>query len=182
MLAPDGVVTWDAPVTRDKVVRTLLNHVVPLVPGLAAVEALRQLNERDALGPTAIGEGVDLPHARMDGVKRPVFAIGRTRAGLLVTPLEVADPEPEAEPSAPGAPAPLPPEQASPETDPIEVVWLLLLPPGGAGLGPTAQVARACRDHGFREALRRANSTDEVRLALERWALAQAPPPAPWST
>jgi len=158
MLAPDGLVTWDEPLTRDEAVRTLLAHVVPAVPGLTAADALRQLHERDALGPTAIGEGIDLPHARIDGVLRPVFAIGRTRAGLTDSP---------------------PPE--APQT-PIEVVWLLILPPGGAGLGPTAQVARACRDRPFRAALREATSADDVRAALARWALAQAPPAAPWST
>lgn len=165
MMAPGGLVTWNAPVTREEVVRTLLDRIVPVVPGLSAAEALRHLDERDSRGPTAMGEGIDFPHARIAGVERSVFAIGRTRAGLAVPPADV-----EAEPEPP------------PSVEPIHIVWVMLLPPGGAGLGPTAQVARACRDAGFREQLHSASSSDEIRLALERWVLAQAPPAAPWST
>lgn len=157
MLVPDGLVVWDAPVPRDEVVETLVDLVAPRVRGLTAAAALRQLRERDALGSTAVGQGIDLPHARIEGVARPAFAIGLTRGGLSDVP-------------APGG------------ADAVEVVWLLLLPPGGAGLGPTAQVARACRDQTFRAALRRADAAHDVRTALSRWELAQAPPAAPWST
>ena len=154
--------------TRADVVRTLVDRVVPHVEGLTAAEALRRLAERDALESTAIGEGVDLPHARIGGLAQPVFGIGLTRRGLLPNGL------PDAE--AGGA-------SEDPEVgDDTEVVWLLLLPPGGGGLGPTAQVARACRDRAFREALRDAEGPDAVRDALARWEATHEPPPSNWST
>lgn len=157
MLAPHGVVVWEEPVPRGEVVRALVDRVVPRVPGLMAGEALRHLREREALGSTAVGEGVDIPHARIEGIPRPVFAIGLTRGGL------------QREMDDTGA------------ADEIEVVWLLLLPPGGSGLGPIAQVARACRDQVFRTALRNAQSTDAARTALSRWELSHESPTAPWS-
>lgn len=155
MLAPRGVAVWEEPVPRGEVVRALVDRVVPNVPALTADEALRHLRERDALGSTSVGEGVDLPHARIEGVPRPVFAIGLTHAGLRRDEADAADD--------------------------TEVVWLLLLPPGGSGLGPTAQVARACRDRVFRTALRNAQSTDAVRAALSRWELSHESAPALWS-
>lgn len=152
LLAPDGLVMWDAPVSREEAVGALVDLVVPAVPGLTAATALRRLAERDALGPTHIGEGVDLPHARLDEVGRSVFAIGLTRGG-------VEDVE-----------------------APTEVVWLLLLPPGGTGLRTTAQVARACRDDAFRAALRSAHDAAAVRAALARWERSHEAPPGGWTS
>jgi mannitol/fructose-specific phosphotransferase system IIA component (Ntr-type) len=151
LLAPDGVVVWESPVTREEAVRTLLDRVVPAVSSLTAAAALRRLSERDALGSTHVGEGVDLPHARIDAVERPVFAVGLTRGGV---------------------------EDAEAATS---VVWLLLLPPGGAGLRTTAQIARACRDDAFRSALRRAEDDRDVRDALARWERAHEAPPGTWT-
>lgn len=151
LLAPDGVVVWDEPVAREEAVAALLARVVPAVPGLTAAAALRRLAERDALGSTHVGEGVDLPHARIDAVERPVFAVGLTRGGV---------------------------EEVEAATD---VVWLLLLPPGGAGLRTTAQIARACRDETFRGALRRAEDDRDLRTALARWERAHEAPPGAWT-
>ena len=149
LLAPDGLASWDAPVARVVAVRALVGRAVPAVPGLTVPAVLARLAERDALGPTHVGEGVDLPHARIDGVTRPAFAVGLTHGGVD------------------GAEAP------------TEVVWLLLLPPGGAGLQTTAQVARACRDAAFRDALRDARDADAVRAALGRWERSQEPRSGP---
>ncbi len=164
LLAPDGVVVWENPVTRADVVRTLAERVVPHVEGPTVAEALQRLAERDALGSTAIGEGVDLPHARIRGLAQPVFGIGLTRRGLL----------PDEPPDTP--------ETTGRAPDDTEIVWLLLLPPGGVGLRPTAQVARACRDGEFRGALRDADGPDAVRTALARWETTNETSPSNWST
>lgn len=152
-LPPDGAVIWTEPLSRSEVLHALVDRAVASVPGLAADEALRRLQERDALGSTAIGDGVDLPHARIEGLTAPALAIGLPQAGL-----------------------------SDAELDSVEVVWLLLLPPGAAGLGATAQVARACRDGAFRSALREAADPADVRGALARWERAHEPPTALWAT
>jgi PTS system nitrogen regulatory IIA component len=157
MLVPDGVVVWAAPVDRQTVVRALIERVAPMLPRLTAADIARRIEERDALGSTFIGEGVDLPHARVDQVAAPVFAMGLTRGGLR---------------AADGEPAP----------QPTDLVWLLVLPPGGSGLSATAQVARACRDATFRAALRAVQDTEAARHALSRWEFNHDPPTARWST
>lgn len=42
--------------------------------GLSADQAMEALLEREALGPTGVGHGVALPHARMPGLERVVGA------------------------------------------------------------------------------------------------------------
>lgn len=42
---------------------------------LDAAEVLERLNERESLGSTGFGRGVAIPHARVDGVNRPVAAL-----------------------------------------------------------------------------------------------------------
>jgi PTS system fructose-specific IIC component len=37
---------------------------------------------REDLGSTAIGNGVAVPHAKIDGIKQPVLAFGRSAAGV----------------------------------------------------------------------------------------------------
>ena len=40
------------------------------------------LMEREKLGSTALGNGVAVPHAKIDGLKRTVLALGRSNAGV----------------------------------------------------------------------------------------------------
>lgn len=155
MLAPDGFRVWKQPASRDDIVAGLVDRVLPMVPSLTEADILRRLHDRDALGDTYIGEGIDLPHARIEGISSPAFAVGRTDKGLLPSP-------------------------TTPSAKETEVVWLLLLPPGAAGLAATAQVARACRDATFRQNLRAAKEDEELRHALVRWELSYAPPAGRW--
>src|SRR6478736_2914875 len=45
--------------------------------GLDAVTVLERLQERENLGSTGFGRGVAIPHARVDGLRRPVAALLR---------------------------------------------------------------------------------------------------------
>ncbi|PQO24731.1 PTS lactose transporter subunit IIC [Rhodobacteraceae bacterium WD3A24] len=49
-----------------------LADVASAVYGVSAVEALDALQERESLGPTGVGHGVALPHARLDHADRVV--------------------------------------------------------------------------------------------------------------
>lgn len=40
------------------------------------------LNEREKLGSTAIGNGVAVPHAKIEGIKQTVLALGRSTSGV----------------------------------------------------------------------------------------------------
>jgi hypothetical protein len=69
-----------------------LAELVAKVHGIPADEAVDALQERESLGPTGVGHGVALPHARLDGLDRVVgclrpagkadgLRLGRPRAG-----------------------------------------------------------------------------------------------------
>ena len=88
--------------------------------------------------------GLALPHARVVGLERPGVALGVPRAGLV------------------GA------------DEPVEAVWLLLLPEVTPGFVPTAAVARASRHPAVRDALADAASPEAVLAALRRWEAAPA--------
>jgi len=49
-----------------------LAEVAHAVYGLNAAETVDALQERESLGPTGVGHGVALPHARLSGVERVV--------------------------------------------------------------------------------------------------------------
>lgn len=43
---------------------------------------VKVLVERERLGSTGIGDGVAIPHGKMNGVSRPIISFGRSRQGL----------------------------------------------------------------------------------------------------
>lgn len=47
-----------------------LGDVAASVYGISAALAMEGLQEREALGPTGVGHGIALPHARLDGIER----------------------------------------------------------------------------------------------------------------
>ncbi len=49
-----------------------LGEITQAVYGLNASETVDALQERESLGPTGVGHGVALPHARLDGLDRVV--------------------------------------------------------------------------------------------------------------
>lgn len=54
-----------------------LSDLVSGVYGLDAAGALAALQERESLGPTGVGHGIALPHARIEGLDRVVGAFMR---------------------------------------------------------------------------------------------------------
>jgi nitrogen PTS system EIIA component len=62
-----------------------LAELAAKVHGFPADEALDALQERESLGPTGVGHGVALPHARIDGLDRVVGVFLR-----LEKPMEYA--------------------------------------------------------------------------------------------
>lgn len=54
-----------------------LGELVAKVHGIPADQAVDALQERETLGPTGVGHGVALPHARLDGLDKVVGAFVR---------------------------------------------------------------------------------------------------------
>jgi nitrogen PTS system EIIA component len=88
--------------------------------GLDSDDVSEQITKREELGSTGVGNGVGLPHARLPGLKAPFGLLARLRHGI---DFEAIDGQP------------------------VDVVFLLLLPETGDGaqLNALASVARALR-------------------------------------
>ena len=81
-LAPDCIIATLQAKTKPAVLTELSAHLAKEVPGVEA-EALRKvLEEREQLASTAIGDGIAIPHGKLDSVGRLVGALGRAVEGI----------------------------------------------------------------------------------------------------
>jgi PTS system nitrogen regulatory IIA component len=105
--------------------------------GLDAAEVLERLNEREHLGSTGFGRGVAMPHARVDGLKRPVAAL-----------LKLSEPA----------------DFASADGLPIDLVFGLVSPEqcGATHLHALAAISRLVRDERIHEALSEAPDAEAL--------------------
>ena len=99
--------------------------------------------ERERLGSTGVGEGVAIPHARVDGLEKPVGGLLRLTEGV---DFEAIDEQP------------------------CDLIFMLLAPKsaGADHLRALAQVSRVFRQSAVRDALRAAKSEDDVRAVVCR--------------
>ena len=109
--------------------------------GLSANEVCTQIIKREELGSTGVGNGVALPHARLQGLTTPFGLFARLRHGI---DFEAID------------------------SQPVNMVFLLLLPDGtGASqLNALASVARALRDPETLQRIRSAADRDSLFQAI----------------
>jgi PTS system nitrogen regulatory IIA component len=82
LLDPNAVRVINAATSKKRLFQTL-GEAVRSVYGLDADLAIEALQERESLGPTGVGHGVALPHARLDTLDRVVGVFVR-----LVKPLD----------------------------------------------------------------------------------------------
>jgi PTS system nitrogen regulatory IIA component len=69
---------------RDKnsVLEELAEVVSNREPSIKKGDLVRVLIERERLGSTGIGDGVAIPHGKMNGIKHPLISFGRSNKGL----------------------------------------------------------------------------------------------------
>ena len=108
--------------------------------GVEADEVFAALEDREKLGPTAIGKGIAMPHARLDALSEPAAALI-----TLATPLRMRTP------------------------DHVNVdIFLAMLVPGEKGdLAQLAKVVKRLRDPGLLERLRQAATPADAFAALD---------------
>ena len=122
----------------------LLGELAKQAAARISVEAqaiVAALSARERLGSTGFGRGFALPHARVDGVEQ-VF-------GLFVRLAQPID-------------------FAAIDGQPVDLVFLLLIPPGAGNdhVGALAAVARRMRDDNTLRQIRKANSAISLYRAL----------------
>ena len=105
--------------------------------GVEATKVLEGLQEREALGSTGFGRGVAIPHARIEGLRRPVAAL-----------LKLSDPV----------------DFAAADGLPVDLVFGLLSPEnsGATHLHALAAISRLMRDDRVHEALSDAPDTEAL--------------------
>jgi PTS system nitrogen regulatory IIA component len=69
---------------KDKkgVLEELVGVIVSSHPTLDKNSLVKVLLERERLGSTGIGDGVAIPHGKIQGLKHPIISFGRSRKGL----------------------------------------------------------------------------------------------------
>ena len=68
--------------SKPAVIEELAAHVASQHPALARADVQRVLLEREKLASTAIGEGVAIPHGKLDGAQTLVALLARAKAGV----------------------------------------------------------------------------------------------------
>jgi len=74
ILKPEAVRVLSAVSSKKRLFQEL-GTIAEAVYGIGHTEAIDALQERESLGPTGVGHGVALPHARLDGVSEVVGAM-----------------------------------------------------------------------------------------------------------
>jgi nitrogen PTS system EIIA component len=118
-----------------------MSAAMAAVHGLDPRRTLEALNERERLGSTGVGEGVAIPHARVDGISRPVGGFARL--------MEPADFD-------------------AIDERPCDLVFMLLAPidAGAEHLKALARASRLFRQESIRAALRKAQTVEATLQIL----------------
>jgi len=127
---------------KDDLLAELAGALASAEPALDRDALLTVLREREALQSTGIGEGVAIPHGKIDGLDRLVATFARSTAGV---------------------------DFESIDGQPTHLFFLLVVPEqsGGQHLKALARISRFFRDASFREKLLAARDLDEIFRAIE---------------
>jgi PTS system nitrogen regulatory IIA component len=119
------------------VIPELSGHLADHYPGVKRQDVVRVLREREQLGSTALGDGIAIPHAKLDSIDRTMACLGRSRRGI---------------------------DFGAPDGKPTHFFFVLVAPPLSTGehLKTLARISRLFREGGFRERLLAAETGAEM--------------------
>jgi PTS system nitrogen regulatory IIA component len=128
--------------TKLEVLRELADALARQVPGLDPAQLYAMLIEREKLGTTAMGDGIAIPHARVESLNRLLAVFGLSRAGVAFDSLDGQE---------------------------THLFFLLVAPgkEGSAHLLLLARLSRLLGSEAFRTRLRQVQTTDELFRAFE---------------
>ena len=133
-LSPDAIIPALAGATKGAVLAELSDFLARLLAvesepiAIDAKVLCRVLEERELLASTAIGDGIAIPHGKLDGIDRLAGALGRSVSGLAFDSID---------------------------GKPTHLVFMLVAPSNSAGvhLKALARLSRLFRDASFRQRL-----------------------------
>ena len=82
MLDPAAIVAELEGTGKEEVLAELTGSLVAANPSLNRNEVLRVLLERERLGSTGIGDGVAIPHGKLNNLDQQLIAFGLSRKGV----------------------------------------------------------------------------------------------------
>ena len=82
ILVRDACLLEMAARTKAEALAELAGALSGAVPGIDRAALLAMLTERERLGTTALGDGIAIPHARLDSAGSLLASFGRSRAGV----------------------------------------------------------------------------------------------------
>lgn len=104
---------------------------------------VKALLDREALGSTGIGQGIGIPHGKLEGVRELVAAFGLSQKGVNFESLD---------------------------GEPVYLFFLLVAPEDSTGphLKALARISRLLKDKFFRNTLRKAKTVDEILTIIRK--------------
>jgi len=148
-LLDPGAVALRAGAPGKRQALSLVADVAARVLGVDADAALEGLMDREAAGSTGVGEGVAIPHARIDGLDRMRAVVVRLDTPVAFDALD---------------------------DKPVDLLVALFAPHDASAqhLRALARVARLLRQPEIRSALRQARSADAIYVLLTQEAASTA--------
>jgi nitrogen PTS system EIIA component len=140
-LAPADVKIDVAPTDKKKLLAELAREAATKI-GIGADRIAAEVLKREELGSTGVGGGVAIPHARFQHAKAPFGLLTRLKKPI---------------------------DYDAVDGEPVDIVFLLLLPEGSGGeqqLGALASIARKLRTPAVAAALRRARDSMDMYRTL----------------
>lgn len=130
-LSPDAVIPALAGASKDAVLSEMATFVAARQTPPGRIDAhvlLHVLEEREQLASTAIGDGIAIPHGKLDNIDQLIGVLGRSVPGLAFDSID---------------------------GKPTHIVFMLVAPSNSAGihLKALARLSRLFRDPGFRQRL-----------------------------
>lgn len=134
-LKPDAIIADLQAKTKAGTLAELATVMARLEPGVEGESLRRVLEERELLASTAIGDGIAIPHGKLDTIGQLAGVLGRSRPGI---------------------------EFESIDGKPTHLVFMLVAPVSSTGvhLKALARLSRLFRDADFRERLLAAPSRE----------------------
>lgn len=124
-------------VSKKSALESVCQHATQGISSIKQKDALNALIEREKLGSTAIGYGVALPHARLEGIDKPLASLIQ-----LVNPINFD----------------------APDDEPVDLLFGLLMPVENTAehLKILSKLAELFSVKSFREQLRDAETDEEL--------------------
>jgi PTS system nitrogen regulatory IIA component len=137
ILAPEAVIPDLRATAKSDALQEIATLLATLHPEIDRARLVQVLQDREALGSTAIGEGIAIPHGKLPGVANVTAAFGRSGAGIDFDSLD---------------------------GKPTYLFFLLVAPEDSAGahLKALARVSRLLKDKTFRDRLAAGGTAEQL--------------------